>query len=192
MPAFELVFLALIIQRGVHSKSIHSIAGPYIIYFDRLYACEPIDPTLPWRHHFRLTRYNPYKPSEAQLLTGNLTGELPIDDSCWGKMNVALWANNQWKDNAFVVGFKDTVCSRYKENAPSLWELFFKGTEEKGKVGCLIKPGFYEYKNVPARVVFPNVPVGPYGRYKMSVWVGKADKMYYCFVGEFRLVPKLD
>ncbi|XP_026281095.1 uncharacterized protein LOC113208356 [Frankliniella occidentalis] len=187
-----LVVLALMSHSGILGKAINSIMGPYIFYLERMYACEPQKQALPWRWYFRTTRFNPYKPREPQLLTGNMTGDAAVDDSCSGKIKAAVWSNNQWKENAFVFAFKNRVCTSLKENVPSVWDLFFKSREEKGDVGCTIKTGFYEYDNVPLRLVFPKVPVLTYGRYRVTVTASKAGDLYHCMEAEGRVTPKVN
>ncbi|XP_052123341.1 uncharacterized protein LOC113205164 isoform X2 [Frankliniella occidentalis] len=137
---WSIILVALIArQADVLGKSFNSFAGPWIGYVDRFYLCEEPNHPLPWRWHLRGTHFNPQKPTELQLLTGNMTFEKePLDDSTWIKVLMAVWTNNQWKENSFIFHFKDKGCTAIKENMAGFYEIFFKKTETQG--ACIIKP----------------------------------------------------
>ncbi|XP_052122438.1 uncharacterized protein LOC113213503 [Frankliniella occidentalis] len=180
--------LALLCRMSTHGRTLNSFAGPYIAFAERFYNCET-NLSLPWQWAFHPSRFNPYKPRELQLLTGNLTARnVDMDDSWWLKVILDVWANNQWKENAFVLFFKNRACSSLRANTPSFYEHVFK---REIKDRCIIKRGVYEVRNAPIEWVFPNIPIMPYGRYKHRSTSGKADK-YLCLSGEFHAIPKVD
>ncbi|XP_052128313.1 uncharacterized protein LOC113211474 isoform X2 [Frankliniella occidentalis] len=182
--AFILV-TALLCQKSIHGKALNTVYGPYTAYTERFYNCERDN--LPDQWHLRTTHFNPLKPREVQLLTGNLTVEEPIDDSCCGlKVILDTRSNNQWKENAFIFAYKSNVCRTIKENMPGFYNLFFK----KEVNGACVKPGVYQVNNAPIEWIFPNVPIMPYGQYRFRLMVHKPDHLIACIVVECRLVPK--
>ncbi|XP_052130072.1 uncharacterized protein LOC113205615 [Frankliniella occidentalis] len=137
MPFLLVVLLALLRQKITDGKNINSFAGPFSLYAERYYMCE-LNRSLPWEWFIHASRFNPYKPRENQKLTGNFTARnLPADDSWWGTIILDLWANNQWKENAFVFTKKNDACTAIKVNIPGFYELFNKKRETKGR--CIIK-----------------------------------------------------
>ncbi|XP_052131384.1 uncharacterized protein LOC127751625 isoform X2 [Frankliniella occidentalis] len=130
-PGCQLVLAALIlalvgrtgIGRGVDGRAINSFAGPYILHADLFYMCEPPNRQLPWRWFFRTSHYNPRTPKELQRLTGNVTSvNITTDDSVWMRIFLDIWSNNQWKENAFVVFFKDKACTNLKVHLPGFYK----------------------------------------------------------------------
>ncbi|XP_026289822.1 uncharacterized protein LOC113214601 isoform X2 [Frankliniella occidentalis] len=187
-----LVPLALMCQQAIHGKRYNSLVGPYVAYGELFYSCDPNNTTLPWNWHLRASHFNPYKPKELQLVTGNVTGvNVAIDDSCWAKVVVDLWSNNQWKENAFIFYFKNGACHALTDNMPGFYEQFFKTQmmqENKGR--CIVKPGVYKVNNTPVDWTFPRVPIIPYGRYRFRLSAGKAENVYGCVMADARTVPK--
>ncbi|XP_052129807.1 uncharacterized protein LOC127750993 [Frankliniella occidentalis] len=189
MSFIRVALLALLCQKGTHSKAINSFAGPYTLYTERFYMCE-LNRSFPaWGWHFRTTRFNPYKPREIQLLTGNLTVSQPMDDSSWGKIVMDVWAHDQWKENSFVFEFKNKGCTNLKQNIPSFYEHAFKKRETKAS--CIIRPGVYELNDAPVKWEYPNLPIMPYGRYRLKMKAGNTDP-YCCFMVDVRVIPKVD
>ncbi|XP_052131140.1 uncharacterized protein LOC127751518 [Frankliniella occidentalis] len=182
--------LVLLCQSDILCKNINSFAGPYIVYNERFYMSELKNRTFLWKWNLHATRFNPYKPREIQLLTGNVTGvNVSIDDNCWAKVILDTWKNNQWKENAFVIFVKDKACTHGKINLPGFYEQLFKKRETKG--ACIVKPGVYELKNAPVKLAFPNFPIMPYGRYRFKLTVGRTE-LYTCMVSEVTIIPKMD
>ncbi|XP_026286175.1 uncharacterized protein LOC113211870 [Frankliniella occidentalis] len=191
MSTGTLVLLALMSQGGTHGKAINSFLGPYIMYTDRFYLCEPDKRPLPWRWHLRTTHFNPRKPKEKQLLTGNLTGvNMSFDDSCWMKVILDARSNNQWKENAFIFLVKSKACTRYRAGAPALYDLFFRKREINGM--CSHQPGVYAVENATLEWTFPNIPIMPYGHYRYRMMLGKAENLLMCGALEASLIPKVE
>ncbi|XP_026274879.1 uncharacterized protein LOC113204090 [Frankliniella occidentalis] len=182
-----ILVIVLLCQKAIHGKAINSLFGPYIAYVERFYNCGPDD--LPWQWHLRVTHFNPVKPREAQLLTGNVTIDEPVDDSFGVKVFLDVRSNNQWKENAVVFAFKSGVCQRLKENMPTFYNLFYKKSETEGT--CVLKPGVYEANNEPCEWVFPKFPILPYGQYRYRFTVSKLDRPIACLAAYCRIVPKL-
>ncbi|XP_052125610.1 uncharacterized protein LOC127749832 [Frankliniella occidentalis] len=188
--ALLLVPLAVMCHEGTHGKRFNSLVGPFIASVDRYYMCEPNNRPLPWRWHLRTTHFNPHKPKELQHLTGNITANETFDDSCWGRVILDAWSNNQWKENAFVFYFKNNGCKAFKENIPGLYDLVFKKTETKGT--CKMKPGVYELNNAPINWTYPKVPIMPYGHFRFRLTIGRAENLFACLVVECYTVPKVE
>ncbi|XP_026287854.1 uncharacterized protein LOC113213116 isoform X2 [Frankliniella occidentalis] len=170
--AVILMTLALITcGKGIQGKGINSVIGPYTAFVERFYNCQPDNRPLPWTWNLRVTHFNPYKPKELQRLTDTRS-------------------NNQWKENAFVFNFIKNGCRALKDNAPGYYEQVLKKREVKG--ACCFKPGVYEVNNASVDWSFPNVPILPYGRYRVRAMFGKADDDYTCSVADARIVPKSD
>ncbi|XP_052126728.1 uncharacterized protein LOC127750128 [Frankliniella occidentalis] len=189
--AFKLVAMLILLcqDEGIHGKAINSFAGPYICYVDRFYNCEN-NVELAWTFRLRVSHFNPQKPRELQRLTGNITGvNTTVDDSLGVKIIVDLWAQNQWKQNAFIYPFPDKGCTLIRVLVPHFYSQILKQKETKGK--CILKPGIYEANNTPVEWVFPKVPIFPYGRYRTAVIFSKAEKQVGCFTAEAVMIPKV-
>ncbi|XP_052122110.1 uncharacterized protein LOC127749150 [Frankliniella occidentalis] len=174
-----------------HGNALNSFAGPYIIVIEErgAYRCDPPNVQLPWGWNVRPSHFNPNRPREKQLLTGNIAGEnVSIDDSSWATIVLDSSSNNQWKENALVLPFKAKACTAFKMNMPTLYNLFYKKTETKGV--CRLKPGVYTVKNNPIDWVFPNLPILPYGRFRLRATVGKAENLHACFSADLKIIPK--
>ncbi|XP_026287610.1 uncharacterized protein LOC113212946 [Frankliniella occidentalis] len=183
--------LALIGTDAIHGKVINSLIGPYITYGERFYTCEPVNPTLPWKWYIRHSHFNPRKPKELQRLTGNVTGSTySYDDSCWGKAVVDVRSNNQWKENAFVFDFKNNPCRAFRENMPGIFNFLYKQGGVEGT--CKFKPEIYLLNDTPMDWTFPNIPVLPYGHYRVRVSAGKAEIVFCCLAADVRVIPKLE
>ncbi|XP_026272745.2 uncharacterized protein LOC113202630 [Frankliniella occidentalis] len=183
------ILLALALLCHVSGKAINTFAGPYKVVPERFYMCEPDNRVLPARWYLRISHFNPHKPKELQLLTGNITVQsVSMDNSAWVKGNIDVRSNNQWKKNAFVGSFNNSACRALKENIPGFYDVFFKKKEIGGV--CSIKPGVYEVNDAPVDWNFPKAPIFPYGQYRFRLLFGKAEKMYSCFVVENTVIPK--
>ncbi|XP_052127427.1 uncharacterized protein LOC113209068 [Frankliniella occidentalis] len=189
MSSILVALLTFLCQDVVFGKAINSFAGPYIFYAERIYMCEN-NAEMAWRWHFRASHFNPQKPRELQRLTGNLTGvNVTIDDSLGAKILLDIWAQNQWKENAFLFSFKDKACTLIRVLAPTFYGQILKQKETKGD--CILKPGIYEANDTPVEWVFPKVPIMPYGRYRMKILLGTAPKLYGCFTAVATMIPKV-
>ncbi|KAK3908601.1 Eukaryotic translation initiation factor 3 subunit E [Frankliniella fusca] len=111
--------------QGEGSKAINSFAGPYTAYADRIYMCDP-DRQYRMKWVLRTTHFNPRKPAELQLMSGNMTLTVPITDSLAGNATVDRWANNQWKENAFKAVFPNGACQHTRRNIPGFFKLLFR------------------------------------------------------------------
>ncbi|XP_052121249.1 uncharacterized protein LOC127749001 [Frankliniella occidentalis] len=129
--SFLLVLLAIMVKQGTLGKAINTLIGPYIAYGDRFFMCEP---NLPSKWYIRASHFNPQKPKELQVLTGNATFAIPYDDGCWG---------------------------------------------------------VYEANNTPVDWTFPNVPVMPYGHYRLRALFGNKSEMANgCWAVHCYVIPK--
>ncbi|XP_026285475.1 uncharacterized protein LOC113211339 [Frankliniella occidentalis] len=186
--AFQLVLLTLMFNEGDHSKAINSLIGPYIVHAERFYMCEPNSSLLPWTLNLRGSHFNPYKPKELQLLTGNVTGvNGTLNDHGWMKIVMDIRANNQWKENAFVFNFQKSACRAAREHSPNFWKHILKG-EDRGP--CILPPGVYEAHNTPVDWSFPKFPSMPYGYWRFRLKFGKAQDLYGCWVIDAKTIPK--
>ncbi|XP_026286185.1 uncharacterized protein LOC113211881 [Frankliniella occidentalis] len=153
--------------------------------------CEPDNRPLPWRWWVRATHFNPLKPKALQRLTGNVTSTSGIfGDNEWAKTIVDVRSNNQWKENAFVFKFNNKACQTLKVNIPGFYEVVLKKREVKG--ACMFKAGVYEFNDAPIDWTCPNVPIMPYGHYRVRIMIGKAETLYVCWVIEAKAIPKLN
>ncbi|XP_052131207.1 uncharacterized protein LOC113209239 isoform X2 [Frankliniella occidentalis] len=166
--------------------------GPYVTYGERFYTCEPDNRLLPWTLRLRGSHFNPQKPKEAQLITGNVTAvNETFDDSCWIKVILDLRSNNQWKENNFVFSFRRNACHALRSNIPKFYEhIFKKRADDKG--ACILKPGVYAVNNTPIDWSFPNVPIFPYGQYRFRMTFGRGEDLFACWVAETKCLPKPD
>ncbi|XP_052130157.1 uncharacterized protein LOC127751120 isoform X1 [Frankliniella occidentalis] len=188
---FRLVTTALALcPKGIYGKAFNSLVGPYIAYTEQFSLCDP-DPNHPiaWKWYLRSTHFNPFKPKELQLVTGNITGLIDIGDDYGGVAILDIRSNNQWKENAFVFSYKKNVCRAIRDNIPGFTSVFFK---IKPTGPCIFKRGFYEVNNAPIDWTFPNVPVMPYGHYRFKLMMSKAGQYDTCYVAECRIIPKLE
>ncbi|XP_052129810.1 uncharacterized protein LOC113205631 isoform X2 [Frankliniella occidentalis] len=153
--------------------------------------CQPDNRVPPWSWYVRASHFNPQTPKELQRVTGNFCTTTALDDSLWGRANMGVRSNNQWKENAFVGYFKNSACRHLRENIPGFFNAAFKqSTQTKGV--CSIKPGVYEVNDYPIDWTFPKIPIMPYAHYRFNVTFGKDENLYGCFVVENRVIPKLE
>ncbi|XP_026275680.1 uncharacterized protein LOC113204650 [Frankliniella occidentalis] len=188
--ALTAVTLALVARQGATRKAFNTVAGPYIAYAERLYMCEPPDRPYPWRWHFTPSQFNPQRPQELQRLTGNMTGDnIHIDDSCTLKVNVDAWSNslNRYKVDFVVIDFKDKACQKIRMLIPGFCATVYKSKEIKRV--CDFEPGLYEVNNRTVDWTVPNIPIFPYGRYKMRLSSEKAGETIFCLGVDFRTIP---
>ncbi|XP_052121116.1 uncharacterized protein LOC127748984 [Frankliniella occidentalis] len=184
---YALVALALLLPGG-QGKAINSLAGPYTAYADRFYNCER---KTAWAWYIRATHFNPLKPNELQLLTGNMTSERPVDDKCWLKVYLDTRSNNQWKENAFIFEFRDKACNTLQVHTPGFYNVFF-GKEKKPKgAPCSIGPGVFSVVETPIDWTFPKFLIMPYGNYKFRMTVGVGKEMVACLIVECHVIPKV-
>ncbi|XP_034246208.1 uncharacterized protein LOC117648101 isoform X2 [Thrips palmi] len=149
----------------VSSKFIPSFAGPYTAFVHTIDAC-PSDGTFVLQ--FRPTHFNRARPNERQRVTGNATVKKPVTDNFWSTVNLAVRANNEWKENFFVNKFSRQGCTAIRLHSPELFNLVVKytGASADKNAPCVIPPGFFVVKDEPISWTFPNFPIMPYGRYR--------------------------
>ncbi|KAK3922671.1 Spermidine/putrescine import ATP-binding protein PotA [Frankliniella fusca] len=173
--------------QGEGSKAINSFAGPYIAYADRIYMCDP-DRQHKMAWALRTSHFNPRKPAELQLISGNLTLTLPLTDSLAGNATVDRWANNQWKENAFQGVFPNGACRHTRRNIPGFFELFFRpGNTDV----CRVEAGVYQVERRPVNWTFPNFPIFPYGFYRFKIRFIKGNDLLFCGAVDCHAIPKL-
>ncbi|XP_026288122.1 uncharacterized protein LOC113213315 [Frankliniella occidentalis] len=189
---FLLVLLVLICQKGIYGKVMNSLIGPYISHVDRFYNCEQDNHLLPWEWHLRGSHFNPHKPKELQLITGNVTGvNVTLDNSYWGKVILDSRSNNQWKENNFIFYYRRNACQALRSNLPNFFEQIFKKRADD-KSACILKPGVYDVNSTPVDWTFPNVPIFPYGQYRFRMMFGIGANLQACLVAETKVLPKPD
>ncbi|XP_052126203.1 uncharacterized protein LOC113215181 isoform X2 [Frankliniella occidentalis] len=180
---YMLVTVTLVNHEGTDAKAIKSFAGPWIVYADRFSVCENEGD---WKWNLRVTHFNPQKPNDLQLISGNLTVSRSVNDSSWARANLAVRNNNQWKQNAFIFEFKDKACSLVTVHIPGFYRTFF------GKVRdpCVLRAGLYEVDREPIDWTFPKVPIMPYGHYLFKLRFGYEKDTVACVLAECHVVPK--
>ncbi|KAK3921736.1 Urease subunit beta [Frankliniella fusca] len=135
----------------------------------------------------RPSHFNPLKPAELQLLSGNMTLTVPITDSLAGNASLDRWSNNQWKENAFVGVFPNGACRHTRGNIPGVFEVFFKpGNTDV----CRIEAGVYQVEREPVDWTFPNVPIMPYGFYRFKITYYKGNDQHFCGAVDCHVIPK--
>ncbi|XP_034240057.1 uncharacterized protein LOC117644589 [Thrips palmi] len=182
---------ALLLIGRVCCKNINTFAGPYIVNLRMLEAC-PSDGTL--EINVRPTHFNPSRPFDLQLLTGNVSVKEDIEDRFYANINVAVWANNQWKENFFIMTFPQCGCTAAREQAPDVFRIIadHSGAEMDKKKPCRIPPGFYVLKNEPVNLNFPYFKVMPYGRYmaRIKTRYRNSNVTRFCLTFDFEMVQK--
>ncbi|XP_052120995.1 uncharacterized protein LOC127748965 [Frankliniella occidentalis] len=181
------MFVAIVNQEGTDGKSIRSFAGPFISYADRFYQCEKEGK---WSWNMRVSHFNPQKPKQLQVLSGNLTAPVPIDDSAWVRVNLDVRNNNQWKENSLVIDFKDKACSMIATHIPGFYHLMFDKDGKAPKSPCVIPAGVYVANQEPVDWTFPKFPVLPYGHYQFKIKIGSAKDLIACLIVECHVIPK--
>ncbi|XP_052121739.1 uncharacterized protein LOC113215340 isoform X1 [Frankliniella occidentalis] len=186
-----LVALALTCQKHIDGKAINTLVGPYIGYVERFSNCEPPDRQLAWRWQLRVSHFNPHRPKELQLLTGNVTGtKEPFDNNVWMKITMDVRSNNQWKENSFIFFFKKNSCQVVRDNIPDVYRVLFGSPDVKSV--CSIKPVIFVVNNTPVQWIFPNFPIMPYGHYRYNLKIGKDENLLGWGVAEVGVIPKVD
>ncbi|XP_034232897.1 uncharacterized protein LOC117640487 [Thrips palmi] len=158
----------LVISTAAGKKWLHSTAGPYRCIYKRMYNC-PIGEdgfegaTM---YHIRPPRYNPFRPTDPQLLYGNITRTMPFNDTYWLKMSAAIWSNNQWKDNAIVYNYPEDACTLERKNDVNVYRLMY-GKELSDKGPCFAQAGTLILDGEPINgtgsgSLFPQLPYGLY------------------------------
>ncbi|KAK3920849.1 Argininosuccinate lyase [Frankliniella fusca] len=83
---FASVIIVLNVVTVFSKRWINSFAGPYNFVSKRMFDCtlgeHGYDGSI--SHQLRVTHFNPIKPEEPQLMFGNVTRLLPVNDSFWG------------------------------------------------------------------------------------------------------------
>ncbi|XP_034244362.1 uncharacterized protein LOC117647001 isoform X2 [Thrips palmi] len=109
----------------VESKRLNTFAGPFIAYGHSFSPCESDGGAV---IHIRATHFNPLRPYDLQLLTGNFTIKENIGDDSWSLVDMAVRSNNEWKENAFVFNFPKMGCSGMREQFPNFYRIISKHT----------------------------------------------------------------
>ncbi|XP_052129906.1 uncharacterized protein LOC113207100 isoform X2 [Frankliniella occidentalis] len=157
--------------------------GPWIADVKRVYACD--HPKNELRLRSNITHFNPARPFAPQTLTAFANFTHDLDDSQWARGKVDIRSNNQWKENAFVLNFRNRACTAAKENLPpELAQYFHLGTP------CVSKAGTHNIVvNMTWRYV--NFPVMPYGTYRAEFSSGPPASDWISCVGFIgKIIPK--
>ncbi|KAE8739800.1 hypothetical protein FOCC_FOCC014692 [Frankliniella occidentalis] len=165
------------------AKNIPTFAGPWIADVKRVYACD--HPKNELRLRSNITHFNPARPFAPQTLTAFANFTHDLDDSQWARGKVDIRSNNQWKENAFVLNFRNRACTAAKENLPpELAQYFHLGTP------CVSKAGTHNIVvNMTWRYV--NFPVMPYGTYRAEFSSGPPASDWISCVGFIgKIIPK--
>ncbi|XP_034245818.1 uncharacterized protein LOC117647935 [Thrips palmi] len=158
----------LLISDHVRCKNINTYAGPFIAYVHSATMC-PSDRTI--SHFVRFSHFNPVRPFDLQKMWGNVTFNLNFTDNFWSRIDWALRANNQWKENFYIMDFPKTGCSALRDHIPDLFRTLAKlsGAPTDKRTACVIPAGFYEFINEPVSWLLPPLTVLPYGRYRVRM-----------------------
>ncbi|XP_034232836.1 uncharacterized protein LOC117640443 [Thrips palmi] len=176
----------------VRSKRLHSYAGPFITYLHTWKAC-PSNKIV--EANFRPGPFSRSRPYDLQTLSGNLTIRAPFTDRVWTETDLAVWANNQWKENAFKFPFPKTGCSELREQMPDFFRVVAKhtGASTDLKDPCVVPVGHSVLKDEPVNWTFPNFPTMPYGRYRYrmrSRLTRNSPIVCMCVAVDCEVIPK--
>ncbi|KAJ1528379.1 hypothetical protein ONE63_006794 [Megalurothrips usitatus] len=106
-------------------------------------------------------------------------------------MNIRLdsRSNNDWKANAFVFNFPSSACSSFYDNMPDISRIVFGGLT---KPTPCVRQGVFKFNDQPVNWTFPNVPVMPYGYWRLRFASGpkKAKQASICVIVEAHTIPQ--
>ncbi|XP_026279285.1 uncharacterized protein LOC113207109 isoform X2 [Frankliniella occidentalis] len=190
MMRYMLLYLTF---TSVGSKRINSFAGPFTVYGTKFGVCDsPPDKPWPSQVYLRPTHFNPAKPNDGQILTGNVTMPEGLNDTRPGHARVDIWSNNQWKKNAFIFNFPG-ACTALRNNIPNFFAALFDlpSGPSSWNTPCNVKPGTYIVDHKRVFWTYPNVPVFVYGTYRITITATELEKVVICMFGEGTIVPRL-
>jgi len=126
------------------------------------------------------------------------------------EVKIAIWTNNQWKRNAFVMHF-DHSCSSFMSQAMTIVNFIWLPYERKCPLPAVnifanatttrehyfktfsfsLQIGRRDYENKTWEFTFPNFRVFPYARYRFSLGVlSKTKEVLGVIVADVNAVPK--
>ncbi|XP_034256781.1 uncharacterized protein LOC117654311 [Thrips palmi] len=143
----------------------------------------------------RPSHFNPSRPFDRQTLTGYFKPKVNVTNNNWARVDLAVRSNNQWKDNAFVLNFRNSACSTMREHVPDFFRIVAKhsGATTDTKAPCVIPAGHFAFKNESVAWTFPSFPVMPYGRYKFRATGGFSKSTAhpsFCVAVDCEVIPK--
>ncbi|XP_050059977.1 uncharacterized protein LOC126551197 [Aphis gossypii] len=160
--------------------------GEYKVIIRAIYQCVEEPKDLPMKFNVYLSK----KSSNITEVRGNLTSELPFDDSLIFDVNFASWSlTGGWKPNSLVY-VTNNACSKLKSISGNVWYSFLK-TINSTTTNCPIPKGIYTLSGYDTTLIndnnFPKVYF--YGKYK---FVGKLKNknniVVGCLAAEFSIV----
>ncbi|XP_034232282.1 uncharacterized protein LOC117640127 isoform X2 [Thrips palmi] len=139
--------------------------------------------------------FNPVRPFDNQILSGNMTFRVDVMDNHWTFVDFAVRSNNQWKENAFIMNFPKTGCSSLRENVPDFFRIIAKysGASTDKAVPCRVPAGRYIFSNEPVNWTFPHFPVMPYGHYRIRARArpsSTSTRINFCMILDVEAIPK--
>ncbi|XP_034248437.1 uncharacterized protein LOC117649640 [Thrips palmi] len=172
-----------------HGKPLNTFAGTYIAFTHSFATC-PSDGT--FAMNLRCSHFNPAKPYEKQTLTGNYTLKEDLTDSMWARVTFAVWSNNEWKQNAFIINYPRRACTMVRELAPDLFRIMAPSQPQEKAAPCVIPAGMTIWKNEPIAWEFPKMKVMPYARYLLHVEMGSntSRTIKVCAEADSALMPR--
>ncbi|KAK3907586.1 Glucose-6-phosphate isomerase [Frankliniella fusca] len=174
---------------GAVSAGSLSIMGPYTIYAEKMYQCEPGESTGKITIEAEVTKFDVKRPHNLQLVTATMNMTRPFTDNYWGKVRVDAYSNGQWKPNALVFPFKERGCTNMRTHLGMVFMALFKKKNMDKKV-CHVPAGIYSCDKEPMNWTFPHFPILPYGFYRFH-WVGgEGDETYMCHNTEGHSIPR--
>ncbi|XP_060849841.1 uncharacterized protein LOC132928911 [Rhopalosiphum padi] len=160
--------------------------GEYRMILTAIYQCAEETKDLPIKFNVYLSK----KSSNLTEIRGNLTSEIPFDDSIVFDANFASWSlTGGWKPNS-IVYVTNNACSKVKSILGNAWIAFIK-VFNASTANCPIPKGIYKSSGYGTTLLndnnFPKVYF--YGKYK---YVGKLknknNKLLGCIAAELSIV----
>ncbi|XP_034232281.1 uncharacterized protein LOC117640127 isoform X1 [Thrips palmi] len=184
--------LPLLTLDCVSGRNIHWYAGPYLGFVHQFEVCPSVERVV---LIFRISHFNPVRPFDNQILSGNMTFRVDVMDNHWTFVDFAVRSNNQWKENAFIMNFPKTGCSSLRENVPDFFRIIAKysGASTDKAVPCRVPAGRYIFSNEPVNWTFPHFPVMPYGHYRIRARArpsSTSTRINFCMILDVEAIPK--
>ncbi|XP_034232191.1 uncharacterized protein LOC117640074 isoform X1 [Thrips palmi] len=186
--AVWVTLLPLLAFHFVLSKRINSFAGPYIAFAHSWESC-PSDKTLELL--FRPSHFSRSRPYDLQTISGNISFKGEITDNILTDADLAIWSNNQWKENAFIFRIPRSGCSVVRDDIPDFFRILTKYNGAR-RDPCVVPAAHSVLKNEPVNWTFPHFPIMPYGRYRFQFRARKTREgpAILCVSVDCEVIPK--
>ncbi|KAF0740673.1 Uncharacterized protein FWK35_00028987 [Aphis craccivora] len=151
--------------------------GPFQLIFKQLHNCNPTQ-----KNKIQHNVYISHR-SGSELLLGNSTLEIPLDDSFFLEIKMALKdASGNWKENSFMHKIPK-ACSSFKKTMGKNWPAFINGIGFK-TTDCPIPSGTYIAQGFNMSLFmdtnFPKVFI--YGTYRVHMYYSRKNEIFGCIV----------